>query len=214
MDIGYRRYVTAYIDFLDNIANVIDVSLYENMDRNIDNMVSEVLMFVHENFPTILISTDELVNKVKSIYIQKTETYKKDFVYKISQTKFDLGGSFSLVKIKEYMIAGNKSIKISFKSVSYGTNVSYKDTVLNISSDIFGTVQRSSNNNLVFAKKTKETKETIEAIVLKHYKEFMNDFGNDLLKKGFDPLEEFYNSVENYVETTNEDIIKEYKVAV
>lgn len=214
MDIGYRRYVTAYIDFLDNIANIIDVSLFENMDKNIDELISEVLFFVHENFPTILVPTDELVNKVKSIYIQKTENYKKDFIYKISETKFDLGGSYSLTKIKEYMKNGNKNIKNSFRSVSYGTNVSYLDTVLNISSDIFGTIQRSSNNNLVFAKKTKETKEKIEEIVLKYYKEFMNNFGNELLKKGLNPLEEFYNSVENYVETKNEDILKEYKMTV
>ena len=214
MDIGYRRYVTEYTDFLDGLSNVIDVALYENMDKSIEDLISEVLSFVHESFPTILISTDELVNKVKSIYIQKTGIYKKDLVYKVSQTKYDLGGSFSLSKIKGYMRDGNKNIKNSFRSVSYGTNVSYLDTVLNISSDIFGTIQRSSNNNLVFAKKTKETKEHIEEIVLKYYKDFMNNFGNELMKKGLNPLEEFYKSVENYVETTNEDIIKEYKISV
>ena len=211
MDIGYRKYVTAYIDFLDNISNAIDVSLYENMDKSIGDLINEVLTFVHENFPTILISKDELLNKVKSIYIQKTEIYKKDLIYKVSQTKYDLGGSFSLSKIKEYMKKGNKDIKISFTSVSYGTNASFKDTVINISSDIFGTIQRSSNNNLMFAKKTKETKEQIEEIVLKHYKEFMNDFANELMKKALNPLEEYKKNVENYVEKTNEDIIKEYK---
>ena len=213
MDIGYRRYVTEYIDFIENIANIIDVSLYDNMDKNIDGLISEILFFVHENFPTILISTEELVGKVRNVYIQKTNNFKKDLVFKISETKYDLGGSFSLSKIKEYMTKGNKNIKISFTSVSYGTNVSYRDTVLNISSDIFGTIQRSSNNNLVFAKKTKETQEHIEDLVLKYYKEFMQNYGNDLLKKGLAPLEELLDNVKNYVETTNEDIIKEYKVA-
>lgn len=211
MDIGYRKYVTAYIDFLDNISTVIDASLYENMDKNVETLINEVLNFVHENFPTILIAKDELINKVKSIYKQKTEIYKEKFTYDIAKKiTYDLGGSFSLSKIKEYMKTGNKNVKINFTSISYGTNASYKDTVVNISSDIFGTIQRNSNNNLVFAKKTKETKEQIEEMVLKHYKKFMNDFSNVLIKKGLNPLEEFKKNVENYVETKNEDIIKEY----
>ena len=164
-------------------------------------------------FLKIKIGDSSSINKVKNIYKQKTEIYKKDLIYKVSQTKYDLGGSFSLSKIKEYMTKGNKNVKISFTSVSYGTNASYKDTVVNISSDIFGTIQRSSNNNLTFAKKTKETQETIEKIVLKYYREFMNDFANELIKKGLNPLEEFKKNVENYVETSNEDIIKEYKIS-
>ena len=41
----------------------------------------------------------------------------------------------------------------------------------------------------------------------------MNDFANELIKKGLNPLEEFKKNVENYVETSNEDIIKEYKIS-
>ena len=155
MDIGYRRYVTEYIDFIENISNVIDVCLYNNMETSIEELIKQVSQYVHENFPAILLSKDELIDKVKSIYIQKTENLKKDVDFRKASIKYDLNGTFSLPKIKEYMEKGNKDLKICFRSVSFGTNVSYKDTVLNISSDIFGTIQRKSNNNLIFAKKNK-----------------------------------------------------------
>ena len=67
MDIGYRRYVTEYIDFIENISNVIDVSLYDNMDINIEDLIKKILEYVHENYPAILISKDELIEKVKNI---------------------------------------------------------------------------------------------------------------------------------------------------
>lgn len=210
MDIGYRRYVTEYIDFIENLSNVIDVSLYDNMDKSINDLINEVLLYVHDNFPSILISGDELSEKVKSIYVQKTDSFKKDIDFRKASAKYDLNGSFSLEKIKEYMVKGNKDFSIAFRSVCFGTNVSYRDTVLNISSDIFGTIQRSSNNNLMFAKKTKETQEYIEKLVLKYYRDFMNCYGNELLEKGLNPLEILLESINNYVEVSNKDIIDDY----
>lgn len=210
MDIGYRRYVTEYIDFIENLSNVIDVSLYNNMDKNINDLINEVLSYVHDNFPSILISGDELSDKVKSIYIQKTDSFKKDIDFRKASVKYDLNGSFSLEKIKEYMSNGNKEFSIVFRSVSFGTNVSYRDTVLNISSDIFGTIQRSSNNNLMFAKKTKETQEFIEQLVLKYYRDFMNCYGNELLEKGLNPLKILLDSINNYAPVSNKDIIDDY----
>lgn len=211
MDIGYRRYVTQYIDFIENIGNIIDVSLHNNIDTNIDELINSVLSYVHENFPALLISKEELVERIKSIYIQKTENFKKDVEFRTAETKYDLSGTFSLNKIKEYMEKGIKDLKICYKSVSFGTNVSYKDTVTNISSEIFGIIQRKSNNNLIFAKKTRETQEFIDKETLKYYIKFMNEFGNELLDKGLKPLEAFLETTNNYEETSNKDIIEEYK---
>ena len=210
MDIGYRRYVTEYIDFLENITNVIDVSLYNNMDDNINELVNQILLYVHENFPAVLISKDELVEKIKMIFIQKTQSFKKNVEFRSANTKYEISGIFSLSKIKEMIEKGNKDLKICFTSVSYGTNVSYKDTVLNISSDIFGTIQRNCNNNLVFAKKTKETQDFINKTVLEYYCKFMLKYGNELMKKGLDPLEAILLSLKNYVEINNKDIIDDY----
>lgn len=210
MDIGYRRYVTEYIDFIENISNIIDVSLYNNMDINISELINAVLIYVHENFPAILISKDELVEKVKNIYLQKTENFKKDVEFRKASIKYDLNGSFSLSKIKEIMEKGNKDLSICFRSVSFGTNVSYRDTVLNIASDIFGTIQRSCNNNLMFAKKTKETQEYIQDLALEYYCKFMKKYGNELIKNGLSPLEVLLENITNYVETSNKDIINEY----
>jgi len=210
MDIGYRRYVTEYIDFIENISNVIDVSLYNNMDTNISELINAILVYVHENFPAILISKDELVEKVKNIYFQKTKNFKNDVDFRRASIKYDLNGTFSLPKIKETMKKGNKDLQICFRSVSFGTNVSYRDTVLNIASDIFGTIQRSCNNNLMFAKKTKETQEYIQEITLEYYCKFMKKYGNELIRNGLDPLEELLETITNYVETSNEEIINEY----
>ena len=210
MDIGYRKYVTEYVDFVNNISNVIDVALYNNMDKNIDDLLNEVLLYVHDNFPSILISHDEFVDKIKSIYIQKTDVFKRDVDFRCAGIKYDLNGCFSLPKIKEYMEKGNKDFSILFKSITYGTNVSYCDTVLNISSEIFGTIQRSSNNNLMFAKKTKETQDYIGELVLNYYRKFMNLYGNELIKKGYDPLEILLENIRNYVEVSNKDIIDDY----
>lgn len=210
MDIGYRKYVTEYVDFINNISNVIDVALYNNMDKNIDDLLNEVLLYVHDNFPSILISHDEFVDKIKSIYIQKTDVFKRDVDFRCAGIKYDLNGCFSLPKIKEYMEKGNKDFSILFKSITYGTNVSYCDTVLNISSEIFGTIQRSSNNNLMFAKKTKETQDYIGELVLNYYRKFMNLYGNELIKKGYDPLEILLENIRNYVEVSNKDIIDDY----
>lgn len=211
MDIGYRRYVTDYIDFIENISNVIDACLYNSMDKNIDELIKEVSQYVHENFPAILLSKDELIEKVKNIYKQKTENFKKDVDFKKAKIVYNLNGTFSLPKIQEYMETGNKDLTTCFRSVSFGTNVSYIDTVLNISSDIFGTIQRSSNNNLLFAKKTKETQEYIKEITLKYYIKFMNEYGKELIQKGINPLEAFLETVKNYEEISNKDIIEDYK---
>lgn len=210
MDIGYRKYVTEYIDFIENIHNVIDVSLYKSMDEKIGVLIDDVMSYVHENFPSILISGDDLIEKVRNIYIQKTDAFKKNVDFRKASIKYDLNGSFSLPKIKEYMDKGNKDFLVCFRSVSFGTNVSYRDTVLNISSDIFGTIQRSSNNNLVFAKKTKETQEYIQQVVLHSYKDFMSYYGKELLDKGLNPLNILYESISNYVEPSNKDIINDY----
>lgn len=211
MDIGYRRYVTQYIDFIENIGNIIDVSLRNNMDLNIDELINSVLSYVHENFPAILITKEELIERIKLIYIQKTENFKKDVEFRTASIKYDLSGTFSLPKIKEYMEKGNKDLNVCFKSVSFGTNVSYKDTVTNISSEIFGIIQRKSNNNLIFAKKTKETQDYINEMTLKYYIKFMNEYGNELIKKGLDPLQIFLETINNYEETSNKDIIEDYK---
>lgn len=210
MDIGYRRYVTEYIDFIENISNIIDVSLYDSMDTNIEELLDKVIAYVHENFPSILIYKDELIEKVRAVYFQKTDSFKKDIDFRKAGIKYDLNGIFSLPKIVEYMTKGNKDLSIVFKSVSFGTNVSYRDTVLNISGDIFGTIQRSSNNNLIFAKKTKETQEFIEATVLEYYCRFMKKYGTDLIDKGIVPLEKILECIQNYEETSNKDIINEY----
>lgn len=214
MDIGYRRYVTEYIDFLENITNIIDVALFNNMEDNINELVNQILLYVHENFPAILISKDELVEKIKLVYMQKTDNFKKNVEFRSANTKYEISGIFSLSKITETIEKGNKDLKICFTSISYGTNVSYKDTVLNISSDIFGTIQRSCNNNLVFAKKTKETQEYINNVVLDFYLKFMLKYGNELIKKGVEPLEAILEGLKNYVETTNEEIINEYNHSV
>ena len=211
MDIGYRRYVTQYIDLIENISNVIDISLYNNMETNINELINQILLYVHENFPAILISQQELVEKVKYIYIQKTSNFKKDVEFRTASTKYDLNGTFSLPKIQEYMEKGNKDLNVCFKSVSFGTNVSYKDTVTNIASDIFGTIQRNSNNNLGFAKKTQETQNYINEQVLKSYREFMNLYGKELIEKGVNPLEVLLETIKKYEETSNKDIIEEYK---
>ncbi len=211
MDIGYRRYVTQYTDFIENISTIIDACLYNNMDENIDELIKEVSQYVHENFPAILISKDELIEKIKKIYIQKTYQFKKDVEFRTASIKYDLNGTFSLPKIQEYMEKGNKDLTICFKSVSFGTNVSYKDTVTNISSEIFGIIQRKSNNNLIFAKKTKETQELINELSLKYYIKFMNEYGKELIQKGINPLEVFLDAINNYEETSNKDIIEEYK---
>ena len=210
MDIGYRKYVTEYIDFIENISNIIDVALYNNMDKSIDSLLDEVLLYVHDNFPSILISHDEFVGKIKDIFIQKTGAFKKDVDFRCAGIKYDLNGCFSLPKIREYMEKGNKDLSILFRSITYGTNVSYCDTVVNISGEIFGTIQRSSNNNLMFAKKTKETQDYISELVLKHYRNFMKSYGEELLKKGINPLEILFESIKNYVEVSNKDIIADY----
>lgn len=211
MDIGYRRYVTEYIDIINNIANIIDVSLYNNMEINIQELIDQVLHYVHENFPAILISHEELIERIKLIFIQKTEDFKKNVDFRKANIIYNLNGTFSLPKIQEYMEEGNKDLKTCFRSVSFGTNVSYKDTITNISSEIFGIIQRKSNNNLIFAKKTKETQDYINELTLKYYIKFMNEYGNELLEKGLNPLEILLETIKNYQETSNKDIIEEYK---
>ncbi len=211
MDIGYRRYVTEYVDVIENISNIIDVSLYNNMEINIQELINQVLLYVHENFPAILISQEELIEKIKLIYIQKTEDFKKNVDFRKANIIYNLNGTFSLPKIQEYMEEGNKDLTTCFRSVSFGTNFSYKDTITNISSEIFGIIQRKSNNNLIFAKKTKETQDYINELTLKYYIKFMNKYGNELLEKGLNPLEILLETIKNYQETSNKDIIEEYK---
>lgn len=213
MNIGYRTIVTEYINVIENIPNMIDIALYNNIEPNIEEFINQILNYVHENFPAILISQEELTEKIKNIYIQKTGILKKDIDFRTATIKYDLNGSFSLKKIQEYMEKGNKDLTICFKSISFGTNVSYKDTVTNISGEIFGILQRKCNNNLIFAKKTRETQEFINEETLKHYMKFMNQFGNELIKKGIDPLEIFLEKIKNYEETPNNEIIENYITA-
>lgn len=213
MNIGYRTIVTEYINVIENIPNMIDIVLYNNIDANIEELTSTILNYVHENFPAILISQEELTEKIKNIYLQKTGILKKDVEFRTATIKYDLNGTFSLKKIKEYMEKGNKDLTICFKSISFGTNVSYKDTVTNISGEIFGVLQRKCNNNLIFAKKTRETQEYIESETLKHYMKFMNEFGKELQKTGINPLEIYLEKINNYEETPNNEIIDNYMTA-
>lgn len=210
MNIGYRTIVTEYINVIENIPNMIDIVLYNNIDANIEELTSTILNYVHENFPAILISQEELTEKIKNIYLQKTGILKKDVEFRTATIKYDLNGTFSLKKIKEYMEKGNKDLTICFKSISFGTNVSYKDTVTNISGEIFGVLQRKCNNNLIFAKKTRETQEYIESETLKHYMKFMDEFGKELQKTGINPLEIYLEKINNYEETPNNEIIDNY----
>jgi len=210
MNIGYRTIVTEYINVIENIPNMIDIVLYNNIDTNIEELTSTILNYVHENFPAILISQEELTEKIKNIYLQKTGILKKDVEFRTATIKYDLNGTFSLKKIKEYMEKGNKDLTICFKSISFGTNVSYKDTVTNISGEIFGVLQRKCNNNLIFAKKTRETQEYIESETLKHYMKFMDEFGKELQKTGINPLEIYLEKINNYEETPNNEIIDNY----
>ena len=117
MNIGYRTIVTEYINVIENIPNMIDIVLYNNIDANIEELTSTILNYVHENFPAILISQEELTEKIKNIYLQKTGILKKDVEFRTATIKYDLNGTFSLKKIKEYMEKGNKDLTICFKSI-------------------------------------------------------------------------------------------------
>lgn len=210
MDIGYRKYVTEYNDFLENLPGIIDVSLYTVMDQKIGDLIDDIASYIHDSFPSIIVSNDELVDKVKNIYIQKTNTFKKDIEFKCASIKYNLNGCFSLPKIKSYIEEGNGNLSKVFKSISWGTNLSYMDTVLNVSGDIFGTIQRCSNNNLMFAKNTKETQEYINDNVLNNYKDFMKEFGNLLNYKIIDELDRILKDISNYQEVSNHEVIDEY----
>jgi len=213
MNIGYRSIVTEYINVIENIPTMINIALLNNIDTNIEDLIDQILDYVHENFPAIIITTEELTEKIKNIYVQKAAILKKDIEFRTATIKYDLNGSFSLKKIQEYMEKGNKDLTICFKSISFGTNVSFKDTVTNISGEIYGILQRKSNNNLIFAKKTRETQEYIEKKSLENYVKFMNQYGNELINKEIKPLEDLLEKIKNYEETPNNEIINNYMEA-
>lgn len=213
MNIGYRTIVTEYINVIENIPAIINISLYNSIDTNVEDLINQILDYVHENFPSLIIAKEELIEKIKNIYIQKAGILKKDIEFRTASIKYDLNGSFSLKKIQEYMEKGNKDLNICFKSISFGTNVSFKDTVTNISGEIYGILQRKSSNNLIFAKKTRETQEYIEKKSLENYIKFMNQYGNELINKEIKPLEELLEKIKNYEETPNNEIIDNYMAA-
>ena len=149
--------IEKFLEFLDNLNNMIDISLKSSLENNSENLEINILNYIQEKYPFMVIGKGYMLDIINNGYKPGTDKYKDQMKFKVADIKYELNSEQEdLNKTLELQI--NK-VNTQFNSISLGSK---------------------SNDSMAFAKNSMKTREDIEKLIADSYKITMKDYGENL----------------------------------
>lgn len=170
--------IEKFLEFLDNINNMIDISLNTSLEKNSEILEIKILDYIQENYSFMVVPKGPILELVNNGYKPGTEKYKEYMKFKTADVKYILNSNgIDLEKALQEEI--NKLI-VLFNSISLGSNINYLDYIKNTLGNIMKYLMEKSNGSMSFAKKSMQIRNDIEKIIEEYFKYTMNDYGEGL----------------------------------
>lgn len=170
--------IEKFLEFLDNLNNMIDISLKSSLENNSENLEINILNYIQEKYPFMVIGKDYMLDIINNGYKPGTDKYKDQMKFKVADIKYELNSEQEdLNKTLELQI--NK-VNTQFNSISLGSNINYLDYIKNTLGCIMKFLRDKSNDSMAFAKNSMKTREDIEKLIADSYKITMKDYGENL----------------------------------
>ena len=170
--------IEKFLEFLDNLNNMIDISLKSSLENNSENLEINILNYIQEKYPFMVIGKGYMLDIINNGYKPGTDKYKDQMKFKVADIKYELNSEQEdLNKTLELQI--NK-VNTQFNSISLGSNINYLDYVKNTLGCIMKFLRDKSNDSMAFAKNSMKTREDIEKLIADSYKITMKDYGENL----------------------------------
>ncbi len=170
--------VEKFIQFLDNINSIIDISLNNSLENNSETLETEILDYMKNNYTSIIVSRGPILEIINDGYKIGTERYKKQIEFKIADTKYTL--TEENVDLDIALKESTDKLNKLFNTISLGSNTSYLDYIKNTLGSIMKYLMEKSNGHIMFAKKSMEIRNDIEKMVSNSFKNTMNEYGENL----------------------------------
>lgn len=170
--------IEKFLEFLDNLNNMIDISLKSSLENNSENLEINILNYIQEKYPFMVIGKGYMLDIINNGYKPGTDKYKDQMKFKVADIKYELNSEQEDLN-KTLELQMNK-VNTQFNSISLGSNINYLDYIKNTLGCIMKFLRDKSNDSMAFAKNSMKTREDIEKLIADSYKITMKDYGENL----------------------------------
>lgn len=182
--------IEEYSKDIENYIVLISQITYDATANNIEILENNILTYLHDKFPNMSVSKEEIHEIILKIYQTRNYNLKKEVECNLGKAKF----AFEDEKEdpKKIIIEEINKLRKLFNSIKSGTNYYYLGLVDKCTQEIIGQLIRW-HNSIAFSKESEYTKEYIRNLIANNYKLIMNSAGDKLLELIVTPLEDKYN---------------------
>lgn len=182
--------IEEYSKDIENYIVLISQITYDATANNIEILENNILTYLHDKFPNMSVSKEEVHEIILKIYQTRNYNLKKEVECNLGKAKF----AFEDEKEdpKKIIIEEINKLRKLFNSIKSGTNYYYLGLVDKCTQEIIGQLIRW-HNSIAFSKESEHTKEYIRSLIADNYKLIMNSAGDKLLELIVTPLEDKYN---------------------
>ncbi len=182
--------IEEYSKDIENYIILISQITYDATANNIEILENDILTYLHDKFPNMSVSKEEIHEIILKIYQARNYNLKKEVECNLGKAKF----AFEDEKEdpKKIIIEEINKLRKLFNSIKSGTNYYYLGLVDKCTQEIIGQLIRW-HNSIAFSKESEHTKEYIRSLIADNYKLIMNSAGDKLLELIVTPLEDKYN---------------------
>lgn len=182
--------IEEYSKDIENYIVLISQITYDATANNIEILENNILTYLHDKFPNMSVSKEEIHEIILKIYQTRNYNLKKEVECNLGKAKF----AFEDEKEdpKKIIIEEINKLRKLFNSIKNGTNYYYLGLVDKCTQEIIGQLIRW-HNSIAFSKESEHTKEYIRSLIANNYKLIMNSAGDKLLELIVTPLEDKYN---------------------
>ena len=182
--------IEEYSKDIENYIILISQITYDATANNIEILENNILTYLHDKFPNMSVSKEEIHEIILKVYQTRNYNLKKEVECNLGKAKF----AFEDEKQdpKKIIIEEINKLRKLFNSIKSGTNYYYLGLVDKCTQEIIGQLIRW-HNSIAFSKESEYTKEYIRNLIANNYKLIMNSAGDKLLELIVTPLEDKYN---------------------
>ncbi|MCM1370746.1 MAG: hypothetical protein NC181_02500 [Clostridium sp.] len=167
--------INNFIELLDNIDDLIDISLVSSLNENSENLEVGILSYINKNYPFILISKGPILEIAENGYKTRTIKFKENMKFKVADIRYKLNEN--IIEIIQDEI--DKLNKL-FTSITLGSNFNYLDYIEDTVGNIMKLLVEKSHGSMVFARNSMSVRKDVETMISSYYLNTMRDYGENL----------------------------------
>lgn len=179
--------ISEFVIAIEGLSSSVNEMAFKVSEPFIDSLSNSIKKYINTNYPTILITKEELKEALEKVYNKKHYNLKQSIDNNIGPMKYNLEDIN--VDIDEIIKEEIIKYKTMFMSVHAGTNIGYLGLVNECTENVMSLLIRK-NTSIAFAKRTEEVNEYIYGLVNDTFFKTMVALGDKLLDDGILPIEE------------------------